>query len=46
MVPALQRLPPGDTVHVFKSDKDYWRIDEYDLVNQWLVLHHLETVNG
>ena len=46
MVPALQRLPPGDTVRVFKAEKGYWGIDEYDVVNQGLVSHHLEIVEG
>jgi hypothetical protein len=46
MVPALQRLPPGDIFHVFRAEKDYWGIDEYDLVNQGLVSHHLESIDG
>ena len=45
-VPALQRLPPGDILHVFKAEKDYWGIDEYDVVNQGLGSHHLESVDG
>ena len=46
MVPALQRLPPGNIFHVFRAVKDYWGIDEYDVVNQGLVSHHLETIDG
>ena len=46
MVPALQRLPPGDIFHVFRAEKDYWGIDEYDVVNQGLVSHHLEAIDG
>lgn len=46
MVPALQRLPPGDTFRVFKAGKDDWGIDEYDVVNQGLVSHHLEIIDG
>jgi len=45
-VPALQGLPPGNIFHVFRAEKDYWGIDEYDVVNQGLVSHHLETIEG
>lgn len=46
MVPALQRLPPGDTFRVFQAEKDDWGIDEYDVMNQGVVSHHLEIVDG
>ncbi|MGH2703485.1 MAG: hypothetical protein ACRDJ2_17175, partial [Actinomycetota bacterium] len=44
VVPALQRLPPGDIFHVFRAEKDYWGIDEYDVAVQGLISHHLEIV--
>ncbi|MDP9242377.1 MAG: methyltransferase domain-containing protein [Actinomycetota bacterium] len=46
MVPELRRLPPGERFHVFDASENYWGIDEYDVVNQGLVSHHLEIVDG
>ncbi|MEO8477099.1 MAG: class I SAM-dependent methyltransferase [Actinomycetota bacterium] len=46
MVPELRRLPPGETFHVFTGAGDAWGIDEYDVVNQGLVSHHLDVVDG
>ena len=46
MVPELQRLPPGETLHVFAAGEDHWGIDEYDLANQGLVSHHFEKLDG
>ena len=45
-VPGLQRLPPGETYQVFHGSDDYWGIDEYDVVNQGLISHHIENVDG
>jgi SAM-dependent methyltransferase len=46
LVPELQRLPPGETMHVFHASETHWGIDEYDVVNQGLVSHHLELIDG
>ena len=46
MLPDLQRLPPGETFHVFSGSETYWGIDEYDVVTQGLTSHHLEIVDG
>jgi hypothetical protein len=46
MVPELQRLPPGETLHVFAASDEHWGIDEYDVANQGLVSHHFETLDG
>jgi SAM-dependent methyltransferase len=46
LVPALRRLPPGDTWRVFHGSQDYWGIDEYDVANQGLISHHLDVVDG
>jgi SAM-dependent methyltransferase len=43
MVPDLQRLPPGQTAVVFRSDESGWGIDEYDVANQGLTSHHLDV---
>jgi SAM-dependent methyltransferase len=46
MVPELRRLPPGETFQVFHGSDNYWGIDEYDVVNQGLISHHIENVDG
>lgn len=47
MVPALRRLPPGQNVHPFEVSDTHWGLDEYDIVAQGLVSHHLqETESG
>jgi SAM-dependent methyltransferase len=45
-VPDLRRLPPGETHRVFHATESYWGIDEYDVVTQGLISHHLEEVDG
>lgn len=46
MVPDLQRLPPGETLHVFAASDKHWGIDEYDIANQGLISHHFEKIAG
>jgi SAM-dependent methyltransferase len=43
-VPELQRLPPGESDHVFHRDANHVGIDEYDVVTQRLVSHHYTRV--
>ena len=43
-VPALQRLPPGETIHAFHVSESRWGFDEYDVARQALTSHHLEIV--
>ena len=43
-VPALQRLPPGDTFQVFAWADPHWGIDEYDVARQGLISHHFRRV--
>jgi SAM-dependent methyltransferase len=45
-VPGLRTLPPGTTHQVFHASDDYWGIDEYDVLNQGLISHHIENDNG
>ncbi|MDX6511048.1 MAG: hypothetical protein QOE36_552 [Gaiellaceae bacterium] len=45
-VPDLQRLPPGETFHVFHVSEARWGIDEYDVANQGLTSHHFEILDG
>ena len=41
LMPALQRLPPGETVRPFHVSERYWGLDEYDVATQGLISHHL-----
>jgi len=45
-VPELQRLPPGETVRPFDVSEDHLGFDEFDLVRQGLVSHHLSREDG
>jgi hypothetical protein len=45
-IPALQRLPPGETIRPFHVSADRWGFDEYDIANQGLTSHHFEFVDG
>jgi SAM-dependent methyltransferase len=45
-VPALQRLPPGETVRAFALTPDYLGFDEYDVVTQTLWSHHYRVGGG
>lgn len=46
MVPDLRRLPPGQTLVPFRADANGFGIDEYDVVRQGLVSHHIDLVDG
>jgi hypothetical protein len=46
MIPELRRLPPGETLRVFRGSETYWGIDEYDVANQGLISHHIEMADG
>jgi SAM-dependent methyltransferase len=46
VVPDLQRLPPGETFHVFAWDESHQGIDEYDVANQGLISHHFRAIDG
>jgi SAM-dependent methyltransferase len=45
LVPALQRLPPGETVRPFHVSASYWGFDEYDVATQGLISHHLSIAD-
>jgi SAM-dependent methyltransferase len=45
-IPALRRLPPGETVRAFEVSSTRFGFDEYDVVTQGLVSHHYEIVDG
>jgi hypothetical protein len=46
MIPDLQRLPPGESVHAYDVAEDHWSFDEYDIANQGLISHHFSVVDG
>lgn len=46
VVPELRTLAPGEHYQLFYGSDDYWGIDEYDVVNQGLISHHIENVGG
>ena len=39
-------MPPGERYQVFHGSDDYWGVDEYDVLNQGLISHHIENVHG
>jgi SAM-dependent methyltransferase len=45
-VPQLQSLPPGETIHPFTITDDHLGFDEYDVVTQGLISHHVTRTNG
>jgi SAM-dependent methyltransferase len=46
MVPALQRIPPGERYHPFNVSSTYLGFDEYDVARQGLVSHHYSIGDG
>ena len=46
VVPALQRLPPGETVRPFTLDESHLGFDEYDVVTQAATSHRYVLVGG
>jgi hypothetical protein len=45
-VPELQRLPPGETIHVFAATPSHVGFEVYDVANQIAVSHHYWVVDG
>ncbi len=45
-VPALQRLPPGETVRAINVSATRLGFDEYDVASQGLISHHYSVVDG
>jgi SAM-dependent methyltransferase len=45
-IPALQRLPPGETVRAFHVSPTRLGFDEYDIAAQGLISHHYWTLDG
>lgn len=45
-VPALRRLPPGESLIAFDISADHVGVDEYDIVNQRLTSRHCWTAKS
>jgi len=45
-IPELQRLPPGQTTHVFVATPTHLGFEEYDVAAQLAVSHHYWVVDG
>jgi SAM-dependent methyltransferase len=45
-IPELQRLPPGERVHVFTATPAHLGFEEYDVVAQIAVSHHYWVIDG
>jgi SAM-dependent methyltransferase len=45
-VPALQRLPEGETLQAFHLSEDRWGIDEYNVATQAMTSHHFRIRDG
>jgi SAM-dependent methyltransferase len=45
-IPALQQLPPGETVRVFARTSSHVGFEEYDLAAQIAVSHHYWVIDG
>ena len=45
-LPALRRLPPGQNIQPFEVTPTKFGFDEYDLLEQGLISHHYEVVDG
>ncbi|MBO0731048.1 MAG: class I SAM-dependent methyltransferase, partial [Acidimicrobiaceae bacterium] len=45
-IPALQRLPPGETRHVFTATPAHLGFEEYDVAAQIAVSHHYWVMDG
>jgi SAM-dependent methyltransferase len=46
MVPELQRLPPGETIHAFTVTPTHLGFEEYDVARQMAISHHYWLVDG
>jgi hypothetical protein len=45
-IPALQRLPPGETTRVFTATPQHLGSEEYDIAAQIAVSHHHWVIDG
>lgn len=45
-IPELQRLPPGETVHVFTATPAHVGLEEYDITAQIAVSRHWWVIDG
>lgn len=46
MIPELQRLPPGETIHAFSITPTHLGFEEYDVATQIAFSHHYRIIEG
>lgn len=46
MIPELQRLPPGETIHAFTVTPTHLGFEEYDVATQIAFSHHYRIIDG
>jgi hypothetical protein len=46
MIPELQRLPPGETIHAFTITPTHLGFEEYDVATQIAFSHHYRIIEG
>ncbi|MGA8207099.1 MAG: class I SAM-dependent methyltransferase [Candidatus Dormiibacterota bacterium] len=46
MIPELQRLPPGETIHAFTVTPSHLGFEEYDVATQIAFSHHYRIIDG
>jgi hypothetical protein len=46
MIPELQRLPPGETIHAFAVTPTHLGFEEYDVATQTAFSHHYRVIDG
>jgi SAM-dependent methyltransferase len=46
MIPELQRLPPGETIHAFAVTPTHLGFEEYDVATQISYSHHYRVIDG
>jgi SAM-dependent methyltransferase len=45
-IPELQRLPPGESIHVFARTPTHLGFEEYDIASQIAISHHYWMIDG
>ncbi len=45
-IPDLQRLPPGESTHVFTATPEHLGFEEYDVATQIALSHHYWVIDG
>lgn len=46
LIPDLRRLPPGETLRLYRAEPDGWSYDEYSVADQGVISHHQSVVDN